>query len=429
VAATPEPNDDRYRRVLERLDRVRALGVELGLDRVRAAFAALGSPDRAYASVQIAGTNGKGSTAAMTEAIVRAAGARTGLFTSPHLARFTERIRIDGREIDRGALAVADDRVARVPVPLTYFEVSAAQAAVAFTDAGVEIAVLETGLGGRLDAVTAFPVVAAAITSIGMDHTDLLGPTLADVAREKAGVARAGVPLVLPPDRFADEAEAVIGAIAAEQGAVVARARRLAPALEPALPGRHQRGNAAVAVELARMALAATGRALDDAAIASGLAGVKWPARLEWLRPPHAGPASAVLLDAAHNPEAGAALAAALAELGRDRPAVLVTSMVRGKDVEATLAPVLPLVSAVVATRSRNERSLSPDDLAARLRHLPGAPAIATAADPIAALAEAAATARGAPVLVAGSVFLVGELRASLLGEPFDPVVGGDPLP
>src|SRR3954470_12079654 len=188
-----------YGRLLARLEAARTLGVSFGLDRIREALAKLDSPERACVSVQVAGTNGKGSTAAMAEAILRSAGLRTGLFTSPHLARFTERIRIDGREIDGDQLAALDPAIVATGVPLTYFEISAVLAFRAFAEARVDVAVLETGLGGRLDAVTAASPVATAITSIGLDHTDLLGGTLAQIAREKAGIARPGVPLYLGP--------------------------------------------------------------------------------------------------------------------------------------------------------------------------------------------------------------------------------------
>ena len=179
-------------RLLARLC-ARALGVELGLERVRRALTALGEPQRRFAAVQIAGTNGKGSTAAMTEAILRAAGWRTGLFTSPHLSRFTERIRVGGVEVDGDRLAALDRRVAATGVPLTYFEVATALAFLLMAEEQVDVAVLETGLGGRLDAVTACEPLATAITSIGLDHTDYLGDTLAEIAREKAGIIKPGV--------------------------------------------------------------------------------------------------------------------------------------------------------------------------------------------------------------------------------------------
>ena len=167
-----------YAGLLARLQASRSLGVELGLGRVRQALARAGDPQRRFAAVQIAGTNGKGSTAAMTEAILRRAGLRTGLYTSPHLCRFTERIRIDGREIDGDLLAAFDPAVVATGVPLTYFEIATLLAFLAFADARVEVAVLETGLGGRLDAVTAAEPLGTAITSIGLDHQVYLGDAI-----------------------------------------------------------------------------------------------------------------------------------------------------------------------------------------------------------------------------------------------------------
>ncbi len=242
-----------YRDLLSRLASVRWLGVDLGLDRMRAALAALGDPQRALpAALQIAGTNGKGSTAAMTESILRAAGLRTGLYTSPHLSRFTERIRIDGREVDGDWLAELDGQVAGLYVPLTYFEVATALAFLAFAAARVDVAVLETGLGGRLDAVTTAEPVATAITSIGFDHTAYLGDTLTAIAGEKAGILKPGVPCFLgslPPEADAESPEWPAPSVRPCR----AWGRTSAGAWAAALPGIHQRGNAAIAVAGARI--------------------------------------------------------------------------------------------------------------------------------------------------------------------------------
>jgi dihydrofolate synthase/folylpolyglutamate synthase len=407
-----------YRALLGRLEAARTLGVSFGLDRVREALRLLGSPERAYTTVQVAGTNGKGSTAAMTDAILRAAGLRTGLFTSPHLSRFTERIRIDGREIDGELLALLDQAVVRTGVPLTYFEISAVLAFRAMAEAMIDVGVLETGLGGRLDAVTAAAPVATAITSIGLDHTDLLGGTLREIAREKGGIARPGVPLFLGP--LAPEADEEIARVAAAAGAPVQRfgIDFHAPPTPPALGGAHQRTNAALATALARTAALARGHTLTADEIARGLHLVTWPGRLEWLAPD-------VLADCAHNPEGARALAAALP---LDRPAVLVASVVRGKDAAGLLAELMPRFIHVVATRSRNERAMPAGELAALVTGRP----VDAVADATAALRlgrELAAARPGGYVVVAGSIFLVGELRAHLLGEPVDPVPGGDPLP
>jgi dihydrofolate synthase/folylpolyglutamate synthase len=372
----------------------------------------------------------------MTESILRAAGLRTGLFTSPHLARFTERIRVDGREIDGDVLAALDARVSRTGIPLTYFEISAVLGFLAMAEAGVEAAVLETGLGGRLDAVTACEPVATAITSIALDHTDLLGPTLVDIAREKAGIAKPRVPLFLGP--VPRQAEREIRRVAAVSGAPVRVLGRdfALPEGPLGLSGGHQRANAALAVALAEAIAASAGRPLSPEAIADGLARVRWPGRLERLAPD-------LLLDCAHNAEGARALAASLPA---ERPRALVVSIVRGKEAGEVLGALVPLFDAVFVTRSRNERALPPEALApiasgAAARELP----VVVVPDPLAALAAAraflvagsasdrsdgaGAGAKPGLVVVAGSIFLVGEVRARLLGELVDPGLAGDPLP
>lgn len=411
-----------YRGLLSRLDSLRSLGVDLGLDRMRRTLQSLGAPESRFASVQIAGTNGKGSTAAMTESILRAAGVKTGLYTSPHLARFTERIRIDGHEVDGDRLGTLDGQVAATGVPLTYFEVATTLALLAFAEAGVELAVLETGLGGRLDATTVVPVLATAITSISLDHTELLGGTIVEIAREKAGIIRPGVPLLL--GRVPPEAEQEIVRVAAERRAAVFRTDFDLPdaPAEPSLQGPHQRSNAALAVGLARLAAARLGRPLDDETVVRGLAEVHWPGRLELLRP-------GLLLDCAHNPEGVEALLRALPAAGAaasPRGRVLVTSVVRGKDARAMLGRLAPAFDHVIATRSRNPRALPPGELVAAL---PPGVRWSIAEPPLAAIEEARRTVgEGGLVVVAGSIFLVGEVRAQLLGEELDPDPAADPL-
>lgn len=418
------PEGVTYRRLLERLEVARSLGMLLGLERVRAALDRLGAPDRKFVSVQVAGTNGKGSTAAMTESIMRAAGLRTGLFTSPHLCRFTERIRIFGRPVDGDHLADLGERAAAVGVPLTYFEMSAVLALLAMAEAGVEAAVLETGLGGRLDAVTAVNPVATAIASVGLDHTDVLGETLEEIAAEKAGIAKPGVPLFVGP--VPASALAQIRRVASAAGAPVLRlgADFSVPATPLALAGAHQEPNAALAVCLADAAGRACGRPIGAAAIASGLAATSWPGRLEWVAPD-------VLCDCAHNLDGARALASALAAMEPDRRAVaLVISVVHGKDAAGILSLLAPGCAHVVCTRSRNERALPPAALAGLV---PTGPEVVVVDDSGAALDLArdlavASSATGAYALVAGSIFLVGDLRARLLGEECDPLPSGDPL-
>jgi dihydrofolate synthase/folylpolyglutamate synthase len=374
-------------------------------------------------AVHIAGTNGKGSVAAMTESMLRRAGWRTGLFTSPHLVRFTERIRIAGVEIDGEVLGRLDEKVAATAVPLTYFEVATVLGFLAFADAGVQIAVLETGLGGRLDATSVCHPLACAITSIAFDHEAILGDTLGQIAAEKAGIAKAGVPLFL--GRLPVEAEASVVRLAAAAGAPVKRPDLdypPAPA-DPALPGAHQRSNAAIAVALAREATRALGRPIADADVVAGLTAVEWPGRLERV-------AGDVLLDCAHNAEGTRALAAALP----DSPyRVLVTSIVRDKDAATMLKALAPCFDQVIVTRSPSERAIAPAELAGLVERTRSEPrTVVCLDDPVVALVEArrlAAAVPGGLVVVAGSIFLVGALRAHLLGGGRGSAEASDPLP
>ena len=410
-----------YRDLLSRLASVRWLGVDLGLDRMRAALAALGDPQRALpAAVQIAGTNGKGSTAAMTESILRAAGLRTGLYTSPHLSRFTERIRIDGREADGDWLAALDGQLAAVDVPLTYFEVATALAFLAFAAARVDVAVLETGLGGRLDAVTTAEPVATAITSIGFDHTAYLGDTLTAIAGEKAGILKPGVPCflgTLPP-----EADAEIARVARSVGAPLSRLGQDFPPLTgpPALPGTHQRGNAAIAIALARASATRLGRPLDEPTIADGLAHVAWPGRLERLirrplprlRPQRRGRTSPGRRPSSHRRQPTHRAADLNRQRQGSRRDVLCarTAGDRHRDHPLPEHPRYP------RRRSRHHRRPLPHrcDRPRRSRRRP---------------TEARRRATpGGLVVACGSIFLIGYLRSHLLGDPIDPEPTADPV-
>jgi dihydrofolate synthase/folylpolyglutamate synthase len=421
----------RYVDLLARLEKARTLGVEMGLPRVRGALAQLGDPQRRFAAVQIAGTNGKGSTAAMAESILRAAGVRTGLYTSPHLARFTERIRVGGVEAAGDRLAELDTRIAATGVPLTYFEIATALAFLCFAEDGVELAVLETGLGGRLDAVTTCEPCATAVTSIALDHTDYLGGTLREIAREKAGVIKPGVPHLIGP--LLPDADEEMERTAREAGAPLLRFGRdfFAPPADSTLglAGPHQAANAAIAVELASQAWRALGRpgALPPDAVTAGLAGVRWPGRLERV-------ANDLLLDCAHNVEGARALSAALPALAGGRPVALVVSVVRDKDVGGVLAELAPVASTIIATQSSNPRSLPAAELASAASAAlaqTGAPKgkVQSVPDPLVALNLARRyVGHGGLVVVAGSIFLVGEVRAHVLDEPHDPTLMFDPL-
>ncbi|HEX6835955.1 MAG TPA: Mur ligase family protein [Polyangia bacterium] len=393
-----------YDEMLERLGALKRYGMRPGLDSIRALCAALGNPERALDVVHVGGTNGKGSTAAMIAAGARAAGMRVGLYTSPHLLRFTERIVIDGAELDRARAAELAERVLAVAEEATFFDVATAMAFAAFAEARVELAVLEVGLGGRLDSTNLVERPrCAVVTSVALDHTDVLGDTLTAIAREKAGIWKRGAPALYACD---DEAAAgVLEAEAARAGATPIErfGRDLDDAGLPplALGGAHQRRNAA----LARRALAIVG--VGERAIADGFARVRWPGRLEALSP-------TVMVDAAHNEEGARALAAAW-------PAgdwTLVIGVVADKDARAIVAPLVARARRVIVTAPPSPRALPPAELA---RLVPGA---AVAPDLAAALALAA----GERVVVAGSIFLVGEARRLVLGEPADAAAVQDPV-
>lgn len=402
-----------YVRFLQRMDALRSAGVLLGLDRVRKALALLGNPERGINFVQIAGTNGKGSTCAMLESILRAAGLKTALFTSPHLLRFTERLKFDGAEVDPLLLDAALDRVLATGVPLTYFEAATLVSVCLIADRGVDVAVMETGLGGRLDAVTALPAMATAITSIGADHLEILGPTLKDVAREKASIARPGIPLFLPALPL--ELDEVVQSVAFDASAPTSLVSM--PIAGSALGGAHQQMNAAMALELARFVMGAQGKVLSSRAVDGGLAKVFWPGRLEMVE--------GVLLDCAHNPQGALALAQALSKRS-ERPRVLVLSVVSGKDVAGFAEGVFPEVEHVVLTQCSSDRALTVKELVALL---PPHASVTEAADPTLALPAAQRLAHpGGLVIVAGSIFLVGQVRAQLLGHAGDPVPTSDPV-
>ena len=412
-----------YRRFLARLQQVRSHGVALGLDRIILALERLGSPEHRVPAVHIAGTNGKGSCAALTDSILCQAGLHTGLFTSPHLSRFTERIRIDGVEIDGDRLAHLDKAVAGTGVPLTFFEVSAVLAFLAFAEAKLDVAILETGLGGRLDATSVCHPLVCAITSIALDHEAILGNTLSAIAYEKASIARPGVPLFLGP--LAREADERIAEVARAAGAPIRRSGVDYPPapVAPALPGSHQLANAALAVAISRQVALALARPLGDGDILRGLAEVKWPGRLERI-------ADDVLLDCAHNVEGTLALVAALPAADRR---VLVTSIVRDKDAAGMLSVLAPHFDRVVITRSQSDRAADPQRLAELVPCTrAGDRQVMCVEDPRAALALARDHAREVPgglVVVAGSIFLVGGLRAYLLGDGEGAAEASDPLP
>ena len=393
-------------------------GIKFGLENIAAIVARLGHPERAFRSVHIAGTNGKGSVTAMVDAALRAAGHRSARYTSPHLVDLTERFTIDGRPVDEAALVAAVERVRQtvdvlradgtLDVQPTFFEVTTAAAFELFRDARVEVAVLEVGLGGRLDATNVVSPIATAITSIAFDHQLHLGHTLAAIAREKAGIVKPGVPLVLGP--LDPEAADAIAAIAAERGAEIVRASPAdADGFVVGLPGIHQRANAGVAVRLLRL-LDARGVSVSRDAIAAGLAEPHWPGRLETRR---FGDGREMLLDAAHNPAGAAALASYL-EATEGGPRPLVFAAMKDKSVREMFAVLLPVVDRLIVTRATTKRSADPETLAA----IAGEVAPALRVDVAPTIADALDRAwRASPrIVVAGSIFLLGDVLKLISG-------------
>ncbi len=412
-----------------------ARGMVLDLGAMRSALGALGDPHLSIPAVHIAGTNGKGSVAAMVARPLRIQGHRVGLYTSPHLHRFEERIVVDGEPVDASKAACAAESLLREMTtgalpPLTFFEAATLLAWRLFTDAGVEVAVLEVGLGGRLDATTLCAPAVCAITRIALDHTAILGPDLASIAREKAGILKAGVPCVIGPDLDRDassSARAVILEAASRLGSTVIHAGQQSNAavggvpwlgseggvltLAPSLHGGHQIENAATAAALLG-ALDARGVATSRRSAELGIREAAWPGRCERI--------DDVFLDCAHNPDGVYALLRALPSMldGR-RLGALVFGASTDKDHGTMLRALGEIVPAgrVFMVAARMARAEDPVVLAGRYGGIP-------CSSPSVGLRRAREAAAGGVVLVCGSIFLVAEVRAELLGIDNEPLVG-----
>jgi dihydrofolate synthase/folylpolyglutamate synthase len=468
----------------EALERLRSLGPELRtgqnnavarkftLDHIRVLLDRLGSPQTRFRSVLIAGTNGKGSTAATLASIACAAGIRTGLYTSPHLVRVNERIRTSGESAALTAIPDADfgrwfgtvwqaaeDLVSEriLPHPPSFFEFLTATAFAYFAEQGIVLAVLEVGLGGRLDATNVVEPVVSVITDIGIDHTEFLGNTIGEIAAEKAGILRENGVLVTLSQH--PEANAAIGAAAVAKDVRGVDASRCLPArdimtaggvsdtpdggmqlarnryvlsiegaelrIDSPLAGAHQQRNLALAVATAMELRANHGFTIPNRAIERGVSETVWPGRLEWF--PARNGRAAVLLDVAHNPAGAWTLRAAIAQLPEERPRTLLFSCVNDKPVRELAQVLFPLFDStssdplrardhLVLAPIQNPRATTLDELlaAAAAMDVPahGAPHLP------AALAQAEAVTPADGIIVAtGSLYLVGELRALLLEE------------
>jgi dihydrofolate synthase/folylpolyglutamate synthase len=401
-----------------------AVGIKLGLSQITRLLEALGHPHHAFRSITIAGTNGKGSVTAMVERGLRAAGQRTGRYTSPHLVRIEERVVVNGRPV---TVETFDQLAAQVRTaagildsPPSFFEATTALALLAFRDARVDTAVLEVGLGGRLDATNAVDAPLVAITAVDLDHQEYLGSTLTDIAREKAGIIKRGATVLAGNNPVAvmsvirDRSEAVgasfVDALAGvTTDAVVTAVGSTMTLTTPVrryescrlrLAGRHQIANAILAVRILETAQPA----VPAQAIVSALRDVEWPARLEWLQ----WQGHDVLLDGAHNPAGARALASFLQEMV-GHPVPIVIGVMRDKAAREIVQSLAPAASVLVATAAASPRALPPSDLADLARSAAPTCPVLAGGDPMSAIS--AAVRHGSPVVVAGSLYLAGEVR------------------
>jgi dihydrofolate synthase/folylpolyglutamate synthase len=383
---------------------------KLGLERIQQVLAALGHPERAFRVVHVAGTNGKGSTCAMIEAGLRAAGVRTGMFTSPHLVEPTERIQVDGIPVTKAQFSRAFDVVHQAAEPLdldchpTYFETVTAMAFWQFREMGVETAVVEVGLGGRLDSTNVVQPAVTVITPVDLDHQAFLGDTIEAIAGEKAGILKAGVPAVFTRQR--PDAMAVLEARASALGMRVRRAEEFAirdlemdargsrfSGIECPLAGEHQVDNAVTAA-----------LALEELGVSpKGIAEARWPGRLE-----HISPNPDILLDGAHNPAGARALARYLERYYGDRKRWMIFGAMRDKAIEEIAGILFPLADELILTAPDSPRALTPEELA----RLDGRARVVLNVGEALQLAAQEASAEDV-IIVTGSLFLVGEVRAA----------------
>ncbi|MCX5721110.1 MAG: bifunctional folylpolyglutamate synthase/dihydrofolate synthase [Nitrospirae bacterium] len=422
------------------LYRLQKHGIKLGLETMTALMGRLGVPQSRYRTLHIAGTNGKGSTAAMAAAVLQSAGYRVGLYTSPHLVEFRERIRVNGEMIAESQVAQLTEQLQALCQPdlsPTFFEYTTAMAFQHFAETGVEVAVLEVGLGGRFDATNVVMPMACAVTTIALDHQDYLGTTLSSIAFEKAGIIKQGVPVVL--GRLDEEARQTIEQVAQERQAPMFRmdedfrTEGESPSqfsyhglglqydgLTCALEGRHQLDNAACALALLEAAVP-EGIAVTAESVREGLRAVNWAGRLEVVdhHP-------TILLDGAHNPAAAVVLADYLTHSVRSHPSrrvVLVLGMMRDKDHRGFVEPLRGLVAEVVLTQADLPRSATVQELRAALVDLFPSPHVASSLSEAMALARQLAGPEDL-VCVTGSLMLVGECQAWFRGCGLSPLRG-----
>lgn len=414
-------------------------GIKLGLETMAALMERLDGPHSRFRSLHIAGTNGKGSTAAMAAAILQAAGYRVGLYTSPHLVDFRERIRINGAmisEADVARLAAAVRESCGSDLLATFFEQTTAMAFQHFADEAVDVAVLEVGLGGRFDATNVVMPMACAITTIALDHQEYLGDRLESIAFEKAGIIKRGIPVTM--GAVEGEAARTIVQVAAERGAPLRRLHqefgivggeesftyrgqdRVVERLRCRLTGRHQLDNAACAIAMIEAA-APHGLIVTEGAIRTGLRDVAWEGRLEV-----ADERPMILLDGAHNPAGASALASSLRllhERRRNARIILVLGMMRDKDHTGFIGPLKVLADQVILTQADVPRSATAADLLNEIGQLTSKPLVTSSSGDALALARQLAGVDDI-ICVTGSLMVIGEVKALLRGCRLSPLRG-----
>jgi dihydrofolate synthase/folylpolyglutamate synthase len=400
----PRPSPS-YKEALARLYGLQRFGIKLGLENIQRLIAELHVDLGNARVIHVAGTNGKGSVCAMIDSIARAAGYRTGLFTSPHLVTFRERIKVNGEMISENNVAEILSAIRDLahdwePHP-TFFEIATALALKYFADAKIDILILETGMGGRLDATNAVRSDVAVITPIDLDHQKWLGDTIEKIAAEKAGIIKPRVPIVSAQQLPA--AEKVIRVRARESEAPLQFITESHDGV--ALAGAHQKQNAALAIA----ALRTVKIDIDESAIARGLDCVEWPARFQrWNE--------RTIIDGAHNPGGAKILAETWRENFGDEKATLILAVLNDKDVAGICRELAPLAQRVLFPQIRTERALAPQLLEKTFQEI--APAIPLSILPSIAAALEEVRKDSAPTLITGSLHFAGEALAYLQGVP-----------
>ncbi len=410
-------------------------GVRLGLERIRSALTRLGSPHLKFPCILIGGTNGKGSTAVFVSSILTSSGLKCGLYTSPHIHRYEERFKINGINASSGELDRALDKILKKveisggKLPLTYFEISTALAFLVFESAEVDIAVLEVGVGGRLDATNVVPSpLVSVITTVSMDHAHLLGDTESKICREKLGITRGGTPLVTGVKSsllkvVENEAEASgfdvyahgrdFSFLSSKDGSMDYKGNRVLKKVRPSLTGVHQHFNLSIALKVCEILSDFHGFEIDWGKVPEAVASVRWPCRLEIFK---GNPK--VIIDGCHNVEGAEALAGFLKESDSGNKRVLLFSASKNKDVKGILKPLLPYFDSIVISSYSWAKCMETDDILKAVEYVSNK--VVADENPKSALSKAQSLAGSdGEVVVAGSLYFASEIRELVVNDFF----------